>query len=384
MKKNWRLLIKLFLLLVVIFNIGATIWQNKNKYFTFDYWQRYPDLKFVYENSQYVSKQPIGWIPDEVVLSYAGGAVIKGTNPILVLADTPPLGKYLIGLSALVSKNENIIILILGLVALGFLYLIGRQIYSNKIFALLPLVFLSFEPLFENQFVYVPLLDIIQLAFLLPSFYFFNQGLRGGGRGQFLNFSLASIFLGAFISTKFFITGLTIISSWYLVILINRHKKAIMSLTLTLTFALFVLMTSYLKVFLDGEGLRRFFGIQKWIFLYHKSQLILPFSIWPLILFNKWYVWFGDRPIISDPQWRITWPIVLVVSLVTIIFYFLRKIPEKREFEVLGIWVILYILFFSFGQISARYLVIYLPVLYLVTFFGLEKLFINIKRRYGH
>lgn len=377
MKKNWRLLIKLVLLLVVIFNIGATIWQNKNKYSTFDYWQRYPDLKYVYENSQYVSKQPIGWIPDEVVLSYAGGAVIKGISPILVLADTPPLGKYLIGLSALVLKNENIIILILGLVSLGFLYLIGQQIYSNKIFALLPLVFLSLEPLFKNQFVYVPLLDIIQLAFLLPSFYFFNQGLRGRGKGQFLNFSLASIFLGAFISTKFFITGLTIISSWYLVILINRHKKAIMSLTLTLTFALFVLMTSYLKVFLDGEGLRRFFGIQKWIFLYHKSQLILPFSIWPLILFNKWYVWFGDRPVISDSQWRITWPVVFVASLVTIIFYFLRKIPKKREFEVLGIWVILYILFFSFGQITARYLVIYIPILYLVAFFGLEKLFIK-------
>ncbi len=378
-KKNLTIFLEIILVAVISINLINVVWKNSEKYFTFDYWQRFPSLKYIYENSQYVTKTPIGWIPDEIVNAYAGGAVIKGLSPILVIADQPPLGKYLIGFSALFFQNENIIILFCGIISVIFLFLIGRQIYSHAIFSFLPLVALSFEPLFRNQFQFVPLLDIIQLSFMLPSFYFFNRGVVKKGKNQFFFFSLAAILLGGFVSTKFFITGLTIITAWYLVLFIQKKSRPILALSLTLGLTILILMLSYLKVFIDGEGLRRFFGIQKWILLYHQSQLILPFSIWPLILFNQWYVWYGDKPILSDPQWQITWPIVFIVSLATIVFYFFGKIPKKTEFEALAVWTVFYLLFFSFGQITARYLIIYLPILYLVAFFGLENFFFKKK-----
>ncbi len=371
--------IKFLLLAVIIFNLGSIVWKNSDKYFKFDYWQRYSNLKFTYENSQYVKKTSSSWVPDEFVNAYAGGAVVKGLSPILVIADQPPLGKYLIGLSGLLFNNENIIILFCGSVSLFFLYLLGKQIYNNTLLALLPPALLSFEPLFINQFQFIPLLDIIQLSFLLPAFYFFNKAIKQSRHQQIFFFSLAGLFLGAFISTKFFITGLTVVGAYLLVLTRRKNLRLFLKFLPALFLAFLVLFFSYTKVFLDGEGLRRFFGIQKWILLYHQSQLILPFSIWPLILFNQWHVWWGNIPVLSDPQWQFTWPLTLLTSLFTIALYFLGKIRLKIEFEVLAAWVVFYILFFSFGQITARYLVIYLPILYLITIFGLQNLF----KKYG-
>jgi|GEM_PF-987333 len=374
-KYNLLNIINLLLLFTIIVNIGFMIWQNKDKYINFDYQKRYINLETIYKNSQYVNKNAKDWIPDEIVNSYAGGAYIKGINPILIAPDTPPLGRYLIGASSFLFNNENIIILFCGLLILTFMYLLGVQVLDNKTLSLLAVLLISLEPIFKNQFVYVPLLDIIQLSFLLPSFYFFNKGLRKEGKIQLFLFFLASVFLGFFISTKFFITGITIIFSWYIVLLLNKLKKGLINLTFVLPIAFLILLLSYIRVFSFGYDLKKFLGIQKWVFLYHKSQLILPFSVWPLILFNRWYVWYGDKPIISDFQWRISWPIIFIFSLITIILVLLKKIPRKIEMETLGIWVILYVLFFSFGQITSRYLVIYIPILYIISLYGIKSLY---------
>lgn len=366
---------KIFIILIIVtifVNVGLSIGKYKSKYFLFTYWQRYPQLRQIYLGSQYVNKHPEGWIPDEVIDAYNAGALIKGENPVLTVPDTPPLGKYLIGLSIYLFNNENITTVICGFGSLFMMFLIGKRIYGSTLLALLPPLFFSFEPIFANQFIYSPLFDIIQLLFLLLSFYFFNKGYNN--KKVLVNFLLATIFLGCFISTKFFITGLTIIAAWFCVLFFNKEKKKIIYLSSLLPIAVIVLLVSYIKVFAFGYSFRELLGVQKWIFLYHKSQLILPFSIWPLLLLNKWYVWFGNTPIISDPQWRITWPLITLGSLLTIGFYLLQKIKRNKDVEVLMAWVIFYLLFFSFGQITARYFVILLPILYMIAIFGLTSL----------
>jgi len=121
-KINWNRILFVFLIAFIAFNILTTIFQYSSKYLSADYWERYPQLKKMYESSQYVNKNPEGWIADEEANSYAGGALIKGTNPIYIIADTPPLGKYLIGLSALIFKNENIITLLCYLIDISYVY----------------------------------------------------------------------------------------------------------------------------------------------------------------------------------------------------------------------------------------------------------------------
>lgn len=364
--------LQMFLVLLICINFVSILVQSQHKFTNFNYWSRFPSLEKEYNSSQYVSKNPKGWIPDEIADSYNGGALIRGENPVLIVPDTPPLGKYLIGLSALIFNNENIITAVCGLLSLVFMYAIGKQLFTYPITSLIPPLIFSFEPMFLNQFYYSPMFDVIQLSFLLATFFFFNKALEN--RRSLLYFSISMFFVGCFISTKFFITGLIIVASMGLVLLVQWQKKKLFYFFATLPITIIVLLTSYFRVFAYGYSLRELLGVQKWIFLYHKSQLILPLTVWPLLLFNKWYVWFGDKPIISDPQWRLSWPLITIGSFITIGLYLLRKIPHKKEVEVLMAWITLYLLFFSFGQITSRYFVILLPILYIVSIFGIESL----------
>jgi len=366
------------LIILIIYNVSSVFIQQKEKYVSRDYWKRFPQLKQDYLDSQYVNKHPKAWIGDEFAQSYSGGELIKGTNPVLVTADTPPLGKYLIGLSAILFNNEHILTLIFGIFSLWLLYLVGTQIFSSKLMALLPPAFYSSEPIFQNQLIYTPLFDIIQLVFLLAAMYFFNRAVLSKKRYIILLIA-ANIFLGFFISTKFFITGTTIMAAWFAVFFFRKAWKNLITLTALFSVSVVVLLASYMRVFWFGYSFREFLGIQKWVFLYHKSQLILPLTIWPLIFFNKWYVWFGDEPVLSDTQWAYTWPFITLFSLLVIGFYFFKKIKQNISVEAIMYWIVFYLLFFSFGQIASRYLVILIPALYILTFFGVEAI-LNLKK----
>ena len=371
----------LFLVLaffLILYNLSSAVFITKSKYLSFDYWHNFPSLKSVYLRSQYVSKHPTAIIPDETVNSYAAGAYIKGVSPVLIAADTPPLGRYLIGLSALVFNNENVVTLFFSIFALYLMYKISSKIFSSKQLAIIPPLLFSFEPIFKNQIIYSPLLDMFQLVFLLGAFYFFNQGLSS--KKILLSFITANVFLGLFISTKFFITGITIILAWALVLVLRKEKERLKILITTLPISVFILLLSYIRLFAYHYTFKSFLGVQKYVFLYHKSQLILPLSIWPLLIFNRWYVWFGNKPVISDPQWMLSWPLLTIISLITIIIYILGKIPKNNNAEVLMSWVVFYVLFFSFGQISSRYFVILIPVLYIISLYGIIS-FLKVRKK---
>ena len=380
MKKNkskftLRLIIGVILVGIIIANLLITILPIKERYVEKNYWGKYQSLKNAYNSSVYQDKKG-SFIPDEIIYAYAGGAYIKGVSPILINPETPPLGKYLIGLSILLFNNENVIILIAGIVSLLFLFLIGTQVLSSKVAALLPPFFLSFEPLFKNQFVYTPLLDIIHLTFMLGAFYFFIKAINAT-KNILLYFLLANLFLGFYLSTKFFGVGIAIIGAWYVYILVSKNKKLFMCLTATLPISILVLLFSYILVFFTNYPPSQFLGIQKWVFLYNKGHLQHPFSVWSLLLFNKWQTWWGTNAILSDKQWSFIWPTIVVISFFTTLFYILGKIPKKRGIEAIMAWVVFYLALLSLSDSSVRYFVILLPLLYVIAIFGLENLVIN-------
>jgi len=106
------------------------------------------------------------------------------------------------------------------------MYLLGKQIYSSKITPLIPVVLFSSEAIFKNQLIYTPLLDIIQLAFLLTIFYFFNKYIIDK-KNSIRNVLLVNIFLGFFISTKFFGTGIAVVLSILITLIIHSEFKKI-------------------------------------------------------------------------------------------------------------------------------------------------------------
>ncbi len=348
------------------------IYQNRVWYTTFNYWENFAELKRVFLNSQYVNKHATGYIPDETAYSYAGGALIQGTSPILVLPEAPPLGKYMIGLSAVLFNNPNIIImLVCGVLGLVYMYLIGKQIYHSKITALVAVLLLTLEPLYRNQFAYVPLFDIAQVFFLLASLYYFTKS-HISEKHPLRYLIIAQIFVGLFISTKFYMSGLTILGAFFLVLLYNKDGKRMKYLILTSIIPVIILYATYIRVLIIGYPFNKFLGIQRWIFNFWTGKLNLPFTVWALVFANQWYVWWGDQPILSDSQWRLTWPLVTALSFLTVGLYLFKHLSKKKELEVLLAYSVTYGAFASIGQTSARYLVIYLPVLYLVAFYLVE------------
>lgn len=362
------------LLGLIIFNVSFTVWSQKEKYFSFGYWQNFKDFEKAYYNSIYKNKKGT-WLPDETLYSYISGALVKGKSPILLNPEVPPFGTYLIGFSILLLNNQHLIILFFAVTSLYVMYLLGKQIYASKITPVIPVFLFSMEPIFKNQLIYTPLLDIIQLFFILTTFYFFNKFISSKNN-LIRNTILVNIFLGFFISTKFFGTGIAIVLAIIAALLINADFKRLRLFFITLPISILILYLTYIKVLIDGYPFNRFLGIQKWIFLYNQGHVTQPFSIWPLILFNKWYVWFGNKPVISDPQWLISWPIITIVSLVSIFKSYIQKI-KKREVEVLFFWILAYFLMMSFVQATTRYFVILIPFLYLVSVYGIEQYIIR-------
>lgn len=370
------------LVFILLISISYTFFVNSTHFLRNDFWKRYPGLKNMYGESQYVIKNPKGWIPDEPVNAYAGGAYVKEhVSPIIIAADTPPFGRYLIGWSALLTGNENVFIFISYIGSILLLYILGLKMYKSNTVALLPAILVSFEPLLRNQAKYVPLLDIMQLFFLLLSCYFFILGVEKKLplKKIIVFFSLASLFLGMFISTKFYATGITVVVAWVGVLVWTRKYLHLIYLLCTLPLSVLFLLLNYVQLLFQGYSLQSFLGVQKYIFLYHKTQLIHPFTIWPLLLFNKWYVWWGNTPVLSDPQWRVSWPIVTVSVWIAAVFTFIKREKNNIPFLLCVAWSCTYILFFSFGQITARYIVILLPVMYLVFFYLLQQVW----RRYN-
>lgn len=364
-----------FILLgLIIFNVFFTVWNQKEKYLSFGYWQNFKAFEKAYYNSIYKNKNGI-WLPDETLYSYISGALIKGKSPILLNPEVPPLGTYLIGFSILLFNNQHLIILFFAAANLYVMYLLGKQIYASKITPIIPVALFSSEPIFKNQLIYTPLLDIIQLFFILTTFYFFNKFISSKNN-LIRNTILVNIFLGFFISTKFFGTGVAVVAAIIITLLINADFKRLKLFLITLPISILILYLTYIKVLIDGYPFNRFLGIQKWIFLYNQGHVTQPFSIWPLILINKWYVWFGDKPVISDPQWLISWPIITIISLVSIFKNYIQKI-KKREVEVLFFWILAYFLMMSFVQATTRYFVILIPFLYLVSVYGIEQYIIR-------
>lgn len=348
MKKN-KIILAVFFICIPIFSLGKIVFDPRQHYFERYYTEEtYKQLEKLYNGSQYRLKNPTSIIADEIVFRYASGAYIRGVDPILVNSEITPLGKYIVGLSYLWFQTESVVMLISTFLSLFALWLLGRQILGN-VFALLPVALFSLEPLFRNQLFITPLMDIIQLPFILLSLYAFIRK----------KFFWSAVFLGFTAATKSVVPAILLIFTF--VIFSLRSTKSI-RFVFWLPVSFFILLLSYLRTFLNGYNFWDFLGFQKWILFYQQSKLIFPLSFWKLMFFNQWQTWWGDMAILKAEDWRLTWPVLVTVPFILI----LRKKMPDPLFLLVG-WVLVYEIFLSFGVIVTRFLLPLLPILYILS-----------------
>lgn len=366
------------LLLGILSQFGYLTILNSEKFFARGYQKEYESLQRAYYSSQYVRKDAPGIIPDETFEAFAAGAFIKGMNPIHIVHDHPPLGRYILGLSIILFDNpRTFIVFFLALSFLG-IFLITKLITKNIFVSLVPVAIFANEPLTLNKFSYAPLPEPIQLPFIIFGFYFFLLAIKS--ERKIIFYTIVSIFLGFVISIRFFVTGgLMLLSMMTYLVFFKRNWREAIKFGVTLPLALIILVVSYTRTIIDGYSVLQIFGVQKYILAYHKSAFTNAFSFWDLILFNRWHTWWGKNEILSDPQWRIYWPVSVIVSFVTLIIAIVKKITISEEEKVLFIWVVGYSLMLSTGYTSTRYFLPLLPFLYILLVAGSMRIVILIR-----
>lgn len=355
--------IHVILILLILARPVAEVYGRREIFFSRGFMAVFPLYENAYYSSQYVKKKNPGIIPDDTFEAFVGGAFLRGVNPILIVHEHPPMGRYIIALSILLFDNPRT--LIIPLLALSFfgLFLILRKVLNNNLLALLPLVVYANEPLTISKFQYVPLLEPIQLPFIIFALYFFIQGVSQKRYVPWL--FLTSIMLGFVISIRFFILGAVLMLAMITYLVLQRKERIrLLVFVASLPLSLVVLFGSYFRTIQDGYSLFQILGVQKYILFYHQSKLENLFSFWDLLLFNRWHAWWGERIIISDSTWVIAWPIATVLTTGFVLLFLLKKIKINSAGKIILLWILAYSLLLSGGNSTTRYFLPLLPFLY--------------------
>ena len=389
MGKSWGIVI----IIISLVFLSTVVYRNKNLYTTkFD-----PSIfEKKYNQSQWVIPNSKNVISDEDLFTYVGYRYIKGLNPILINPETAHLGKYLIGLSIILFKNQRIMSLIVGFLSLLVLSHIVYYSTKSLIASSIAIFLTSINSLFSDQLIHAPQLDIFQLLFLLLFMIFFLFYKKTGIKLFLLS---AGLSLGYFISSKFFLVSFIIMNLVLFIYYFIRKidfKKIFVELAVLNIVSLLTYVFTYVAYFLYGGTFRGFLGVQKYIFIFYKSSRIeiskLLGSYLNLIFFNNWRYWTDGYPIIHYQYWSILWPVVFILGLISAIKFMKDKKARKDDLTVLlTSFLIVYNLFLFVTPIYPRYLLLlFVPLnIIIAIYFGkmlervIPNLFRNLSRHSG-
>ncbi len=362
----------LILLLLILVRPLMALYQHRANFFSPGHSKQYESLRKAYYSSQYMQKKNPGVIPDETFESFAGGAFLRGINPIMITHDHPPLGRYIISLSIFLFDNPSTILFFLLVISGLGIYLTSYLVLNNRILSLIPLGIFINEPLFMGKFSYTPLPEPIHLPFIILSIYCFIKGVQSKKSSYW--FLATSLMLGFVISIRFFVLGLALASVMFAYLVINKHLNKLVIFCVMMPISLLVLIASYTKTILSGYSFVEILGIQKYILYYHKSKFISPFTFWDLFLFNRWHTWWGDMSILQEINWNFIWPISALLVFLLGVLYVLRKIELKISEKIIFLWVLVYCALLSSGYTSTRYFMPLLPYVYILAIAFLQKI----------
>lgn len=169
-----KILITLILFFTT-FKLSLFLWINKIYYL-----EKFDPIYYstLYSHSQYVlgplSKYGIG---DDGLYAYSGYYYLFQKGDVSnVNFEHPPLGKYLIGLSELIFKNENTINILYFGILLLLTYKISLLLKHNKLLGVFSVLLLSSDKLFMDNLLR-SLLDLPFTLFFVGAVYFFIKAL---------------------------------------------------------------------------------------------------------------------------------------------------------------------------------------------------------------
>ncbi|GIW62794.1 MAG: hypothetical protein KatS3mg090_0620 [Patescibacteria group bacterium] len=366
--------ISILMILLGFISLVVQIYNNKEIYIKkFD-----PDLaEQEFNQSQYVIPNSKKGISDGQLYAYAGYKYLTGTNPILLNAEHMTLGKYFIGVSILLFKNENISGLISVVLTAILFYLILKQVTNSFLLSSIGFFLFTNDSTIKMFLKEPTLLDIYQLLFLLLTFYFYIKWVN---KQQIMFNILTGLSLGFLATVKFYLIVVIVAITLLIHMLLSKLKLSkiiffilISSLSFTLAFLL-----TYIPSFTQGTTITEFIKAQKWIFNFwrynHLNYIEAKGNVLPLLLFNKWKIWWDNKGYINFEYWNLIYPFSIISMILLTIIYLNKAIKLKRKvfnkqtrfMFLFLIWIWLYMLYLIKIPIYPRYLILYFPFVYMV------------------
>lgn len=317
-KRIWWLLLGVIFLRLIIHIVV-------NQFYFF----RIFDINFfsrLYSQSQYVlgSAAKRG-ISDDGLYTFAGYYYFFQKGDVSAVDFThPPLGKYLIGLSIFLFKNENIINIIYFLLLLLATYKIGKLILKDTLLSLVAVAVLSFDPLFLDNLIR-SLLDLPFTLFFILAIYFFLLGLR-----QAKYYWLSFVFWGMSFSTRFF-PAFLIVYIFLLGAVLFYGRKKLSTFIIASIFVPLIYFLSHISFFFYHPSLIEFLRHKKWMLSWFTGTVRIFGNIWLNIL-TGFYL-DPSFKIVRNQHWNITVP--AVVTLAMIPFKNILKLKKEQDLVIL-------------------------------------------------
>lgn len=305
-----------------------------------------------------ISKRIIG---DDGLFAYVGYKLVSGADPSGLNAETPPVGKYLIGLSILIFNNASYAGLFLGIGSLVLFYFLSGLFLKEQSARLFFVALLSLDPLFFTQF-WNAWVDMTQLFFLLGNILIFLKLLKANGGKRLFLALMAGVLLGLFSQTKLAILLPIIFSLEGGYLFFRRMRKEIFFVIFA---AAVTILAVYTKYFLLGNSLFDFLRLQKYILnFYIQSQLEVHIAaIWSTLILGKFPDIVGGIPTTFE-EWSLLWPLITILGIAGLLGSLVTK-QTPTTIKGISLFVIFSFFVFTFIPSYPRYLLILLPFLYL-------------------
>lgn len=329
--------------IAIIVKLAFFIFANKNYFlrpFDFGYFSK------LYSESQYVKGElSKGGIGDDGLYAFAGYYYLfQGKDVTTVNFEHPPIGKYLIGVSIFLFKNENVINIIYFVILLFFTYKIAQLVLKNKLLSIMAVFISSTDPLFLDNLIR-SLLDLPFTLFITVAVYFFLKGFE-----DFRQFYLSFLFWGAAFSTKFFPSFIIVyLYLFTYIFLFKRNKLSHFIFSSTIVPILYVL--SHVSFFVYHPSFLEFIRHKIWMVVWWSGSPIFVGNIWRN-LFTRTYIDSTGKLAIST-IWTPVMPVVVFLSITRVRAKFFSKSNQFIVF-VYGLCIsfLLYLTFFTGGLIK--------------------------------
>ncbi len=305
-----------------------------------------------YKHSQYcVPKCEFrGNIDDPELYTLAGYRYLQGVSPSLINPELQPLTKYFFGISTHLFKTPLVAQLIFGAFSIIFITLISRYLLPRSFF-LLPALFLSIDPLFQNQLTHA-YLDLSLSCWSLILLYMLTKKIR---RKSWVSLGIV---LGAVALSKSFSFGILaalLLGFWH-------WRNNYMFVLKTLFIAFVVYLLAYTPLILS-EGIFSLLNLHFDILRFYHSYVpeYPKGEVFRIIFTGQWRTWWDSKGLIPSPFYSWLWPVSTSIAILAI---FNKKQNSNLLLHLM--WITIILCFTALRLVFPRYLLPILPSLYLV------------------